>query len=68
MKPPNQPNTNQPATQPTNQPPQPTQTAEANGRVIDVPLHVVFGAEINGAQELRPKKLLMMYLRPLGFW
>lgn len=30
---------------------------------IDVPLHLVFGVEVNGAQELRPKKLLMAYLR-----
>lgn len=28
-----------------------------------MPLHVIFGTEINGAQELRPKKLLKMYLR-----
>ncbi|CAK9006737.1 Cyclic nucleotide-gated cation channel subunit A (Cyclic nucleotide-gated ion channel subunit A) (CNG channel) [Durusdinium trenchii] len=31
--------------------------------IIDMPLHVIFGTEINGAQELRPKKLLKMYLR-----
>eukprot|EP00438_Fugacium_kawagutii_P029793 Skav227166 [mRNA] locus=scaffold502:374186:380853:- [translate_table: standard] len=31
--------------------------------LIDMPLHVVFGLEINGAQEQRPKKLLKTYLR-----
>lgn len=31
-------------------------------RVTDMPLHLVFGLELNGAQELRPKKLALLYL------
>ena len=31
-------------------------------RLVDVPLHLIFGLEINGAQEMRPKKLLAIYL------
>lgn len=31
--------------------------------VTDMPLHLVFGLELNGAQELRPKKLALLYLR-----
>lgn len=33
-----------------------------NSRVTDMPLHLVFGLELNGAQELRPKKLALLYL------
>ena len=36
------------------------------GRVLDMPLHLIFGVEVNGAQELRPRKLAILYLRPLG--
>lgn len=36
-------------------------------RVLDMPLHLIFGVEVNGAQELRPRKLGILYLRPLGW-
>eukprot|EP00434_Breviolum_minutum_P014837 symbB.v1.2.013082.t1/scaffold920.1/size152120/4 len=31
--------------------------------VLDMPLHLIFGVEVNGAQELRPRKLGILYLR-----